>query len=108
MSGHGKTLIALSIAKAFIYGKPLFGIERFRVDGISPVLYLVPESGEKSFKLRMKAFHLTEGETFAASGKKDMLLVRTFSQGEMLQLDDERLLQACKDRVVVSDYSDSV
>ena len=103
LSGHGKTLIALSLAKAFVYKTPLFGIEKFKVNEQLPILYLIPECGEKSFKLRLKAFHLTEEEIYAATGKKDMVLVRTLSQGETLQLDDERLLQACVGRVVILD-----
>jgi len=103
LSGHGKTLIALSIARAFIYGLPLFGIEKFKVTEQLPVIYLIPESGEKSFRFRMKAFHLLEEQIEAATGKKDMLLVRTCTQGEMINLNDERMLQACDGRVVILD-----
>jgi hypothetical protein len=103
LSGHMKTFVGLSMSRAFVYGTPLFGYEKFKVLEQIPVLYLIPESGEKSFKKRMKLFGLTEEKIFAATGKHDQFLVRTFSQGAMLKLDDERLLQAAEGRVVFID-----
>jgi len=93
LSGHGKTLIGLSLSKAFVNGTPLFGF--FTVPEKVPVLYLIPESGEKSFKLRMRAFGLVRDD--------DSFLVRTFSDGPMVSLSDPLLLQAAKGRAVMLD-----
>jgi hypothetical protein len=95
LSGHGKTLIGLSLCKAFINQSPLFGNPAFEVTERIPCLYLIPESGEKSFKHRLKKFGLVRND--------DMFLCRTLSDGAMLQLNDERLLEAAKGRVVVLD-----
>ena len=41
LSGHGKTLLGLSLARALTTGRPMFG--QFEVPEQIPVLYLIPE-----------------------------------------------------------------
>lgn len=104
LPGHGKTLAALSMARAFIYKKKLFGT--FDVLEQLPVLYLIPESGEKSFKQRMVAFELDDPKRWSDPKKfpdKDMFLCRTMTQGKMLELTDPALLAAVKGRVIFLD-----
>lgn len=98
LPGHGKTLIALSMARAFVYGTKLFG--HFDVLEQLPVLYLIPESGEKSFKQRLVAFELDDPKKFI---DKDQFLCRTMTQGRMIELTDPALLAAVKGRVIFLD-----
>lgn len=93
LSGHGKTLLALSMTKALVTGSPFLG--KFEVEQPCQVLYLCPEIGEKSLRLRLKAFHL--------HGCGDELLCHTLSNGDSLSLRDCDVLQAAKGRVVVLD-----
>ena len=98
LPGHCKTLAALSMARAFIYKQKLFG--HFDVLEQLPVLYLIPESGEKSFKQRLKAFELDDPKRFI---DKDMFLCRTLTQGKMIELTNPALLTAVKGRVIFLD-----
>jgi len=104
LPGHGKTLIALSMARAFIYKKKLFG--HFDVLEQLPVLYLIPESGEKSFRKRMVAFELDDPMRWSDPTKfpdKDMFLCRTMTQGKMIALTDPALLAAVDGRIIFLD-----
>ena len=100
LSSHGKTLLGLSLSRAFVYGTPLFGYEGFEVLEQLPVLYLIPEAGEQSFKARMKAFELDDPTKFV---NPDMFLTRTRTQGRTIKLDDPALLTAAKGRVIILD-----
>lgn len=83
-SGHGKTLIALSIAKALTTSGPLFGT--FPVVGMIPVLYLIPESSGRAFRAR--------AEKFGIPDDPDLFLCRTISEGKTTLLDDPILRAA--------------
>jgi hypothetical protein len=89
LSGHGKTWILLSITKALLTGKKLFGY--FAVKRTVPrVLYLTPEVQLGQLKLRLKKFGLME---FVQSGR---LLVRTLSEGPApTLLEPDILMAAC-------------
>jgi hypothetical protein len=85
LPGEGKTLLALSIAKALVTGKPFLG--KFAVPKPVPVLYLIPESGGGVFRQRLESFQIPDGETF---------LCRTLSEGPTLGLDNPILIEAVK------------
>ena len=99
LSGHGKTLLMLSIAKALLFGhsdKKLWGY--FDVlETATRVLYLIPESGITPFKHRLKLFHLRRYL------KDDRLLVHTLSKGPTLRLSDPRILTAARGAHVILD-----
>lgn len=83
-SGHGKTLIALSIAKALTTAGPLFGT--FPVVGVVPILYLIPESSGRAFRAR--------AEKFGIPDDPELFLCRTISEGKTTLLDDPILKAA--------------
>jgi hypothetical protein len=83
--GHGKTLLALSLAKAITLGQPLFGIPEYIVKEPRNVIYLIPESGDKAFRKRCEVFGLP---------KDDRFMARTISSGGPLALTDPLLLKA--------------
>jgi hypothetical protein len=58
LSGDGKTLVALSLAKAIVTGSRFLG--RFPVPAKQKVLYLVPEMGERAFRKRLDAFRMPD------------------------------------------------
>lgn len=91
LPGTLKTYIMMSWAKAITSGAILWG--QFKTRKL-PVLYLIPESGDRSFRHRMKLLRIPDSEDF---------LVRTMSMGKMLSLEDGRLLLAVKGRVVFLD-----
>jgi hypothetical protein len=94
--GDGKTLILLSMTKALLTGKPLFGY--FKVCELAArVIYLIPECARAPFFHRAKLFGL---EKYL---ENDRLLVRTLSKGMRIPLSDPRLLQAAKGSVVQID-----
>jgi len=96
LSGHGKTWIALALAKALLEGSKLF--ETFPVPKPSvKVIYLVPEVGRRPFFKRLKRFGL---DRFVQDGR---LLVRTLSKGKTLRLVDPQLLQAVENADVFLD-----
>src|SRR5262249_18519902 len=72
LSGHGKTLVLLSITKAILTGKPLWGHFPVNWDSAEPrkVLYLIPECARTPFVHRLKVFGLLP---FC---EHDLLLVR--------------------------------
>jgi hypothetical protein len=84
LAGQGKTLVALSIVKALTTGEPFLG--RFMTEDITPVIYLIPESSSRAFKMRCKAFGIPDDE--------QVFLCRTISEGKTLMLDDPMLIEA--------------
>ncbi len=98
LAGHQKTLFAMAMARALTYQKKLFGY--FPTLEQLPVVYLIPECGDISFRKRMKAFELDDPTKFI---DPDMFLCRTFSMGPKLELDDSRLLKFVEGRVVILD-----
>jgi AAA domain/CHC2 zinc finger len=97
LSGSGKTFVALSIAKALTTGKPFVG--HFQVPVKHPVLYLIPEVGDRQFAMRARAFGLPVNDD-------SMFMCRILSQGATLPLDDPKVLDAIrnlKNPVVIID-----
>lgn len=86
LSGSGKTFLGLSITKALVTGEPFLG--HFTVPQIVPVIYLIPEVGDRQFMKRAKAFGLPDDE--------ELLLVRTLSMGVTLPLDHPWLASAIR------------
>jgi hypothetical protein len=84
LSSHGKTLFALSIAKAITTGEPFLG--KFQLDDVIPCLFLTPESSSRAFKMRCKAFGIPNDP--------ELFLCRTVSEGATLLLDDPILRKA--------------
>ncbi len=99
LSGHGKTLAMLSMARALLHGTPLFGHQLFSVpERAGRVLYLIPESALGPFFHRIKLFGMEEE---VRSGK---LLIRTLEAREpLLGLGDARLLAAAQGAYVFLD-----
>jgi hypothetical protein len=99
LSGHGKTLVMLSLAKALLSTrghKKLW--DQFNVLATaSRVLYLIPESGITPFKERLKRFHIYH---YLKDGR---FLVHTLSKGPTPDLSDPRILAAAKDAYVFLD-----
>ena len=99
LSGHGKTLTMLSMAKALLKrrgDKKLWN--QFPVREIaSRVLYLIPESGITPFKARLKHFHMYH---YVKDGR---LLVHTLSKGPTPDLSNPKVLAAAKDAYVFLD-----
>jgi hypothetical protein len=59
LPGHGKTLVAMAMARSLLEGSPLFGI--FNVPKPSKrVIYLIPESGPTPWAARMRSFRLMQ------------------------------------------------
>lgn len=88
LSGHGKTLIALAMARALLKGVPLFG--HFAVPRkASRVLYLIPECSLTPFAARLRTFGLVEhvGTDF---------FYRTLSHDVDVSLTDPRILTAAE------------
>jgi hypothetical protein len=86
LPGEGKSLLALSMAKALTSGKAFLG--QFDVPNIVPVLYMIPESGAKAFRKRCETFQITDDP-----GK---FLCRTLTEGATLSLRDPSLLDAVR------------
>jgi hypothetical protein len=99
LSGHGKTLVMLSLAKALLSGhkhKKLW--HHFKVRKTAKrVLYLIPESGITPFKDRLERFHLYH---YLEDGR---LLVHTLSKGPIPALSDPQVLAHVKDAYVFLD-----
>jgi hypothetical protein len=87
LPAHGKTLVALSIVRALTTQRPLFGNPVFTVKEKHPVLYLIPETGDKAFRTRLEKFQIPNDEIF---------LCRTVSSGAPLALDSPLLLEAVR------------
>jgi hypothetical protein len=86
LAGQGKTLFALSLAKSLTTGEPFLG--RYKPSDIVPVVYLIPESSSRAFKMRCKAFRLPDDP--------QRFICRTVSEGVTLMLDDVMLQEAVK------------
>jgi hypothetical protein len=86
-SGHGKTWVALSMAKAMYYGTPFLGF--FPVPRRMAIIYLTPEVGESTFKNRLD--HLGLGEI------DDGFICQTLNDGPAISLTNPYLLAALQD-----------
>lgn len=86
LPGEGKTLFALSIARALTTGTPF--LNTFGVKQTVPVIYLIPESGGRAFRKRCEKFEIPDDP--------DKFLCRTVSEGSTLPLDDVSLLEAVR------------
>jgi len=82
----GKTLVALSFAKAISTGNPLFGLRQYAVKKPRQVIYLIPESGDHAFRKRCIAFRIPDD--------KRRFMARTISAGVPLVLSDSSMLEA--------------
>jgi AAA domain/Bifunctional DNA primase/polymerase, N-terminal len=85
-AGEGKTLLALSLVKSLTTGEPFLG--RYKPAEIIPVIYMIPESSSRSFKMRCKAFRIPDDPS--------LFICRTVSEGGTLMLDDVMLKEAVK------------
>lgn len=100
LSGHGKTLILCSIAKALLAGTGAKLWDTFPVEETAVrVVYLIPESSLAPFKHRLKLFGIYD----ALAPNDDRLLVRTLSKGPTPCLSDPRILFAVKGAHVILD-----
>ena len=99
LSGQGKTLTMLSMAKALLSSrKPRNLWQQFKVlETASRVLYLIPESGITPFKDRLKRFHIYRYV------KDRRLLVHTLSKGPTPDLSNPKILTVAKDAYVFLD-----
>lgn len=88
LPGEGKTLLALSIAKALTTGEDFLGRTDFDVPKRQPVLYLIPEVGAQAFRMRCEKFHIPDDP--------NLFLCRTISEGPTLLLDDPLVLEAVR------------
>jgi hypothetical protein len=100
LSGHGKTLVLNSVAKALLAGKgarlwDLFTVEENAVR----VIYLIPECTIQSFKHRLQLFDLYQ----YLRPDDNRLLVRTLSKGPTPCLSDLKILFAAKGAHVILD-----
>jgi hypothetical protein len=91
LSGHGKTWVMMSMAKAIQSGSKWLGYFETKK---YPVLYLTPECGDRSFNRRAKLLEIPSHSSF---------LIRTMSQGKILPLLSDEMREASKGRVVFLD-----
>ncbi len=84
LSGSGKTWFCLSMAKAIATGQKFLG--HFSVPEPANVLYLIPESGERSFRQRMDLMGIPD----------ERFLCRTMTAGP-IRLNDPELVRAVKE-----------
>jgi hypothetical protein len=89
LTGHGKTLLFLSMIKSLLTQEPWLGL--FKVPEAKDVLYITPEADESAIKKRLRLFGL---DKFG-----DRVLIRTLTQGPTLGLTDPRMLRAAEGRV---------
>src|SRR5215813_10503948 len=82
LPGVGKTWFALSLCKSLVTGQPF--LRTFEVPSRVPVLYMVPECGERPFRARLDLMGIPS----------DGFFVRTLSDGMPLRLGDPLLLAA--------------
>jgi len=100
LSGHGKTLILLSIAKALLGRKGARLWDLFTVsEPAVRVMYLIPECSLAPFKHRLQLFGLYD----CLRPEDGRLLVRTLSKGPTPCLSDSRILYAAKGAHVILD-----
>jgi hypothetical protein len=91
LSGHGKTWVMMSMAKAIQSGSKWLGYFETKK---YPVLYLTPECGDRSFNRRARLLNIPSHNSF---------LIRTMSQGKILPLLSDEMREAAKGRVVFLD-----
>jgi len=84
LPGEGKSWLALSIAKALTTGRDFLGM--YKVPEVVPVIYLVPESSGRAFRMRC--------ETMRIPDDPKLFLCRTISEGRILPLNDQSLFEA--------------
>ncbi len=100
LSGHGKTLVLCSIAKALLAGKGNTLWDVFPVEeNCVRILYLIPECSIAPFKHRLKLFRIYD----CLAPNDGRLLVRTLSKGPTPCLSDPRILFAAKGAHVMLD-----
>ncbi len=98
LSGHGKTLLLLSVTAALLAGKGTRLWDLFTVNETAErIVYLIPESAIRPFKHRLELFRLLEHV------KAERLMVRTLSMGPAPSLSDPRILTAAKGAHVILD-----
>ena len=85
LPGSGKTWLCLSMAKALTTGQKFLG--HYEVPAPAPVLYLIPEVGERSFRARLDKMRLTTAG--------DWFICRTMKDG-ICSLNEGRLIAAVK------------
>src|SRR6185437_685547 len=89
LPGHGKSFVLLSIVRALLEGSRLFG--HFDVlQKAQRVIYLTPEVTLNALYRRLQLFKL---DPYLQDGR---LLVRTLTEGPVLQLTDPDLLVAAR------------
>lgn len=88
LPGEGKTLFALSMAKALTTGDDFLGDFRFHVPKVVPCLYLIPEVAGRAFRQRCERFRIPDDP--------NLFLCRTISEGATLLLDNPLVLEAVK------------
>jgi hypothetical protein len=98
LSGHGKTWLSLSLAKALVKGGKLW--DTWLIRKRTPVLYLVPEVGDRSLKHRLDLLS-KQGDTW--SDDPAWFAARTFTQGQTLKLGSPEVLAVARHRVVFLD-----
>ena len=91
-SFHGKSWIALHLARAISEGKKIWGFDGPRRP--IPFRYHVPEMNESMVRQRMEMLHFSDS---------DMFLVRAMESGAVWALDDERMLASSRGAVVCLD-----
>ena len=87
LSGVGKTWFGLSIVKALATGNSF--LHNFAVPHAVPVIYLIPESGERAFRTRLEAIRLTNIDG-------DRFLCRTMGSGPVLGLNSPEITDAVR------------
>ena len=95
LSGHYKSWIALSLAKALINGPGKLWNE-FDIRQQANVLYLTPEVGDKSLLKRLVKLGMDDYP-------REKFIARSFSMGATLDLDSKEVQRAAKGRVVFLD-----
>ena len=91
LSGHGKTLVMLSMVKALLAGKGTKLWGQFDVmETAFRVVYLIPECTITPFQHRLNLFHLRR---YVRDGR---LLVHTLSKGPTPNLHDANILSAAR------------
>jgi AAA domain-containing protein len=88
LPSEGKTLIGLSIAKALTTGRNFLGRSDFSIPEIIPILYLIPESGGRAFRIRCEKFGIPKDT--------NLFRCRTISEGATPKLSDPTLLEAIR------------
>lgn len=86
LPGAGKTWFALSIAKALVTGGRFLG--HYDVPTTVPVIYLIPEVGERAFRWRLEKMRLTTAG--------DSFICRTLKDGAY-KLDEPNLIAAVRE-----------